>query len=66
MGSLRNQKRKMTRAEFEVFMRAGSPHPYYGTLWEARDLNLLDIDPEDMTQEEIEEIAHQIGPRQKD
>jgi hypothetical protein len=41
----------------EEFMRHGSPHPYYGTLWEARDLNLLD---DYMTYDEIMYVMNQL------
>jgi hypothetical protein len=44
----------------EEFIRAGSPHPYYGTLYEAMDLNLLD---EYMSKEEIDFILKQLQPR---
>jgi hypothetical protein len=44
----------------EEFMRAGSPHPYYGTLYEAMDLNLLD---EYMSMEEVVHVLSQLQPK---
>jgi hypothetical protein len=42
------------------FMRAGSPHPYYGTLYEAFDLNLISKDSSD---EEVAFALRQLQPK---
>lgn len=41
----------------DEFMRGSSPHPYYGTLYEAMDLNLLD---QYMSIEEINFLLRQL------
>ena len=47
----------------EEFMRAGSPHPYYGTLYEALDIGLLN--KEYMSMEEIVHIINQLQPKKQ-
>jgi|WetSurSiteA1Bulk_404760.scaffolds.fasta_scaffold153161_1 hypothetical protein len=55
----------MSRTELEAFMRAGSPHSYYGTLHEAYDLGLIHVPLEELTHKDREEIAAILGPKTK-
>jgi hypothetical protein len=70
MGSLRNIRKgrtplEMSQTELRDFMRAGSPHSYYGTLYEAYDLGLLHIPIEELTLQDQKEIIAILGPKRK-